>query len=101
MIDNIAKDCVYFLGLASIILFGFSLALHVLFRGVLDLQILDEAVEDPEQLVTVSTLTEANWDAVVTGDVERDFGSFQDSLVTLFYALLGNFEPEAMTNGST
>lgn len=34
LIDHVAKDCMYFIGLASIVLFGFALALHVLFRDV-------------------------------------------------------------------
>lgn len=70
MIDNIIQDCVSFLGLAFVILFGFGLALHILFRHALA------------------------GDEVVDG-LSDAYGTLQSSLATLFYALLGTFEPEA------
>lgn len=70
MIDNIAKDCVAFLALAFIILVGFAIALHVLFKSV--------ANESDD-----------------CADVSDAFGTFPSSLLSLFYALLGAFEPEA------
>lgn len=68
MIENIIKDCIAFLALAFVVLFGFALALRVLFRGV-----------QPESY---------------TREDYRQFGTFQESLLTLFYALLGTFDPE-------
>ena len=68
MIDNIVKDCIAFLALAFVVLFGFALALHVLLRNVS----CDESESE-------------SCDA---------YGSFRDSLLSLFYALLGTFEPE-------
>ena len=69
MIDNIAKDCVAFLALAFVVLVGFAIALHVLFRSVPN-------------------------DREGCSDVSDAFGTFPSSLVSLFYALLGAFEPE-------
>mgnify|MGYP000459425404 CR=1 FL=1 len=69
MIGNIIQDCILFLGLAFIVLFGFGLAMYILFRH--------EAHGD-----------EGNEEASDT------YGSLQASLLTLFYALVGGFEPE-------
>ena len=80
MIQNIVNDCVSFLFLAFIVLFGFALALHVLFRGLMD--------------GALAHGGESNADDSNNKDVEDAFGTFQSSLATLFYALLGAFEPE-------
>ena len=69
MIENIVKDAIPFLGLALVILTGFALALHVLFRGVTEDEDMDKALDEA-------------------------FGSFPKSMLSCFYALLGTFEPE-------
>lgn len=69
MISNIVQDCISFLGLAFIVLFGFGLAMHILFRHEM------RGDENSE-------------------DASEAYGSLQASLVTLFYALVGGFEPE-------
>lgn len=66
MISNIAMDCNTFLILSFIVLSGFSLALHVLFRQT----------EYEDELV------------------DSSFRTLTNSFRTLFYALLGAFEPE-------
>lgn len=71
MIKNVAKDCAIFLMLAFFALFGFALALHVLFRSV-----------DPAEL-------EAQ-------ELENAFKTFSFSLLTMFYAMVGTFEPKVM-----
>ena len=80
MIDNIVRDCVAFLLLAFVVLFGFALALHVLLRGL--------SGDDAENQ---SQGSDGNDDLAAALDA---FGSFQSSLATMFYALLGQIEPE-------
>ena len=86
MIYNIARDCVAFLCLSFIVLFGFGLALHVLFRGI--------------SASTEEDVSNARDDFIQDEDsvaASAAFGTFKQSLVTLFYALLGAFEPEVTT----
>ena len=68
MIDDVLNDCLAFLVLGLDVLFGFSVALYITFRHS-------------------SNGSEDTRDAV-----EEAYGSFQRSLLTLFYALLGDFE---------
>ena len=72
MISDILKDCLAFLALATIIIVGFSLSLHVLFRHHVHVE---EDNEDP---------------------VPFAFGSFWSSLLTMYYASLGNFDQEVV-----
>ena len=62
------------------VLFGFALALHVLLRGL--------SRDDGEN---ESDGSDRNDDLAAALDA---FGSFQSSLATMFYALLGQMEPE-------
>lgn len=80
MIENIVNDCISFLFLAFVMLFGFALALHVLFRGI------------TEGVLELEDKSNAEDDTIQ--DASDAFGTFQSSLATLFYALLGAFEPE-------
>ena len=67
MIGYIIWDCLPFLFLTFVVMAGFGVALPVMLRG-------------PQ----VSTKK----------DVEDDFGGFDKSLFTLFFALLGDFDKE-------
>ena len=76
MIENIIKDCFAFLALAFVVLFGFALALHVLFRSV-------PIETDGDRGLNADEI-----------DVRHPFDTYRDSLLSLFYALLGAFEPD-------
>eukprot|EP00210_Caulerpa_lentillifera_P007820 g7462.t1 len=79
MIENIIKDCVPFLGLAVVILFGFSFALFILFQQALhEIKLIDNEDDNNE-----------------TKDIiEQSFGDPWKAIVTMFYAMIGTFEPK-------
>eukprot|EP00210_Caulerpa_lentillifera_P007783 g7427.t1 len=79
MIENIIKDCVPFLGLALVILLGFSFALFILFQQALhEIKLIGNEDANNE-----------------TRDViEQSFGDPWKAIVTMFYAMIGTFEPK-------
>ena len=87
MVDNIVRDSQYFLFLAFVILCGFAFGLRVLFRHT--------AVDNKQEL---GVLWQANSTSNSTlyadnDDVRQAYGTAWRSLGTLFYALLGDFDP--------
>eukprot|EP00210_Caulerpa_lentillifera_P007770 g7414.t2 len=79
MIENIVKDCVPFLGLALVILLGFSFALFSLFQ----------------QALHEIKLIGKEHDIKETRDViEQSFGDPWKAIITMFYAMIGTFEPK-------
>ena len=80
MVCNIAQDCLVFLVLSCFVLMSFSLSLLMLFRSHLP----DENDKRP---------LSHNEDKVQVRDA---FGTLDRSLLTLFYALLGDFDQEVM-----
>jgi len=84
MINHIVRDCIAFLFLAFVVLFGFALALHVLFRGL---------VEESSQNCSSDPCHVQESDVIAGVDA---FGSCEGSLAKLLFALLGAFEPEVL-----
>eukprot|EP00210_Caulerpa_lentillifera_P007810 g7453.t1 len=72
MIENIIKDCAPFLVLALVILLGFSFAMFVLFQQALH----ENDHNDTRDLI------------------KQSFGNPWKTMVTMFYAMVGTFEPE-------
>lgn len=95
MIDNILQDCIHFLGLAFVVLFGFGLALHVLSRGIQPLD-LDGGDGFDNDDALVNQLLPVIIEDEIEAEVADAFGTFPRSLLTLFFALLGNFNPEVI-----
>lgn len=75
LIENVFHDCVPFLILSGVVLLGFSIGLFVLFQ---------EPLKD--------------YDASTADDdmkkVHDSFGTPWNAMETLFYAMVGTFEPE-------
>ena len=80
MIANIVQDSIPYLFLLTTILFGFGVALPVMLRS--------RSERDQENDNSDSG------DEDVKSVIENDFGSFDKSLMTLFYAMLGAFDKE-------
>eukprot|EP00210_Caulerpa_lentillifera_P007751 g7397.t1 len=79
MIENIIKDCVPFLGLALVILLGFSFALFILFQQAL------------HEIKSIGNEGDNN----ETRDmIEQSFGDPWKATITMFYAMIGTFEPK-------
>lgn len=79
MIESIVKDCVPFLALAFAILVAFSFSLFVLFQHSLQ-----------EKRVLIGHGDEDE----VKSNVDQCFGDPLKAMVTLFYAMIGTFEPK-------
>jgi len=79
MIESVIKDCIPFLILTFVILVGFSLALFVLFQHSLQ--------EKREQ-------QDYKEDNEIKNTIEQCFGDPGKTMVTLFYAMIGTFEPK-------
>eukprot|EP00210_Caulerpa_lentillifera_P007778 g7422.t1 len=79
MIENIIKDCIPFLGLALVILLGFSFALFIFFQQALhEIKLIDNEDANNE-----------------TRDIiEQSFGDPWKAIITMFYAMIGTFEPK-------
>ena len=86
MINDVANDCIVFFALGSVILFGFSLSLHVLFRHV------NPATMETES-PTGDSQSDGEFDAVADR-VHDAFGTLPKSILTLFFAMLGDFDQE-------
>ena len=85
-INDVANNCIVFFALGSVILFGFSVSLHVLFQHVNPAAMETEsAIESPH--------IEDECDAVA-GRIHDAFGTLPKSILTLFYAMLGDFDQE-------
>lgn len=82
MIENVIKDCVPFLALSFSILVGFSLALFILFEHSLQEKRLCKDVEEDRK------------DDEIKNAIEQSFGDPGKAMVTLFYAMIGTFEPK-------
>ena len=90
MVDNIARDSQHFLYLAFVILCGFAFSLRILFRHTVP--------ENNSELDSSNVPNAVNnaQNSPVCGsevDAQEAFGSPWRSLATLFYALLGDFDP--------
>eukprot|EP00210_Caulerpa_lentillifera_P007800 g7444.t1 len=84
MIENIIKDCVSFLGLALVILLGFSFAMFILFQQALhEKKSIDNEDDDNEDDYNETRDT-----------IEQSFGDPWKAIVTMFYAMIGTFELE-------
>ena len=81
MIAHIVWDSIPFLFLSSNILFGFGVALPVMLR----------AQSNANQEVD----KDGGDDSDIKSDIKNDFGRLDRSVVTLFCAMLGNFDKEA------
>eukprot|EP00210_Caulerpa_lentillifera_P007787 g7431.t1 len=79
MIENIIKDCVPFLGLALVILLGFSFALFSLFQQAL------------HEIKLIGNEADTNETREI---IEQSFGDPWKAIVTMFYAMIGTFEPK-------
>lgn len=78
MIENIVNDCVPFLSLAFVILAGSSLALFILFQSSLHERRSDEGSGEEDEIKAM---------------IEQCFGDPIKAMVTMFYAMIGTFEP--------
>lgn len=83
MIENVVKECRVFLLLSFSVLFGFSLALYVLYGSVIDG---DNGESDTENSALGSS---SNEDRDKSNDVREAFGTFQGSLLSMFFAMVG------------
>lgn len=88
MIENVIKDCLYFLMLACLILVGFGLALFTMMRYCID----DHKDGDGS---SPSNSTQER-DDQVEKQLESSFRTPYKAILTLFYAMVGTFEPEVM-----
>ena len=79
MVRNVIVDCFAFLVLSFAVVFGFGLALHILHRHA-----------------PADDVPGINDDSERHEDVLRDYDSLPNSLLTLFYALFGDFEAEVV-----
>ena len=95
MIVNITWDSIPFLLLASNVLFGFGVAMPVMLRSSDSDNTCDAETDNVHCTVKSgdANCTIQNDDVHCT--IQNDFGSFHKSLLTLFYALLGDFDKEA------
>eukprot|EP00210_Caulerpa_lentillifera_P007841 g7483.t1 len=79
MIENIIKDCVPFLSLALVILLGFSFALFILFQRALHEK---KSIDNEDDYNETRDM------------IEQSFGDPWKAIVTMFYAMIGTFEPK-------
>eukprot|EP00210_Caulerpa_lentillifera_P006581 g6286.t1 len=82
LIENVVRDCFPFLFLAGVVLLGFSIGLFVLFQN------------------SLKDFHEHNADDDIK-KVHNSFGTPWNSIETLFYAMIGTFEPEIYRSGET
>ena len=75
MLGDVVRDCLAFLVLGIAVLLGFAVAFHVLFRHTAE-------ISDPDN------------------GLESAFGTLHESILTLFCALLGEFELEVECYGN-
>lgn len=75
MIENVLRDCMSFLLMAFVVLVGFSISIFIIVQHLLD-DHTTEKEDDPMPAIKAS------------------FGSLLRVMVTLFYIMLGMFEPE-------
>eukprot|EP00210_Caulerpa_lentillifera_P007837 g7479.t1 len=83
MIENVIKDCIPFLILSGIVLFGFSIGLFAMFQDVM-------------QVIDSSKLEEDNGqeENETHQKIASSFESPQKAMLTLFYAMIGTFDVE-------
>lgn len=84
MIENIVRDCLSFVLLVGCALIGFGLALYVAFHYSLDHSSCN-INEGQEGECKESEIKE---------QIDMDYGSPWKAILTMFYAMLGTFEPE-------
>jgi len=82
MIENVVRDCVPFLTLAFSILGGFSCCLFVLFQHSLQEKKMQQDTEEEEEKDEFKNA------------IKQCFGDPLKAMVTLFYAMIGTFEPK-------
>lgn len=112
MVMSVISDCLVFFGFLLVLLLGFALAIHIMLRGVVERrrQHEDEAytsrntghANNNDQDAAQSWFPfrrNAGGDDDVP-DVSKAFGSYKKSVLTLFYALFGQIDPE-VTNQSS
>ena len=85
MVGDVIRDCFAFLLLGLSVLVGFAVAFHVLFRHIV------AGTEDSPSLPS-NTTTDGNCTNSDLDDIQGSFGTFNRSLLTLFSALLGEFD---------
>ena len=78
MVYSIAQDCLMFLALACFVLLSFSLSLLMLFRH--------DFPRSEDKLLTSNAEDEVQ--------VRDAFGTLDKSILTQFYALLGDFDQQ-------
>ena len=107
MVSDVAKDCFAFVALGFAVLLGFGVAFHVLFRHILAQD------DDAEPPAPCPTSTNHHPDVLsffqnrgggggggTASHSEDDdgakgaFGTLPKSLLTMFYALLGEFDSD-------
>lgn len=81
MIENVIQDCVFFLGLAGMVLVAFSIALFILFQRTIHDMPDDDVWDDM-----------ADEEAENLRMIRSSFNSPQRAMLTLFYAMIGTYE---------
>jgi len=81
MIENVVKDCISFLLLATLVLIGFSFALFNLFQHALSSDSLQNAKIHNEEDTLASM-------------IDLSYGNPLKAMATLFYAMLGTIDIE-------
>eukprot|EP00210_Caulerpa_lentillifera_P009034 g8622.t1 len=82
MIENVARDCIFFLILAALVLISFSFALFNLFQHIL------------HNAVLPNTKPESPRDDDLANIIKRSYGNPIKAMLTLFYAMVGEFNIE-------
>ena len=94
MVADVIHDCFVFLLLGFLVLFGFAVAFHVLFRHIAGTA---DATAPPgmeDNRFAHSSLNGTD------DDTETAFGTLHESILTLFCALFGSFEFEVKPQSS-
>eukprot|EP00210_Caulerpa_lentillifera_P007789 g7433.t1 len=99
MIENVIKDCLAFLVLTIVILIGSSLTLFILFQFPLQINKTYEANSKHEDIK--GTFEDENKEDEVRTIMEQSFGDPWKAVITLFYAMIGTFEPTVYYDSGT
>jgi len=80
LVENVVRDCIPFLLLSSVVLVGFSFAMFGIFQYIH----YEETIEDNANENECTTTMEAQFESPI------------DVMISLFFAMVGMFEPKVM-----
>lgn len=104
MIENVINDSKYFLMLAFLVLVGFGLALFTVLQYCVDSELNETYSPEEENHIAVdeqslTTLIQDDKQVDAADDdieevIKSDFRSSYRAILTMFYAMVGTFNPE-------